>query len=105
MLTMVSEFRAAGFLPDALLNYLALLGWSVAADRDIAAREELIERFDIADIKKSPSAFDYNKLEYLNGWYLRQLPLERLAELVEPYLAEVGLPTDCWRCCRSCRSG
>ena len=71
-----------------------LLGWSVAADRDIAPREELIERFDIADIKKSPSAFDYNKLEYLNGWYLRQLPLERLAELVEPYLAEAALPTE-----------
>ncbi|MCB0077359.1 MAG: glutamate--tRNA ligase [Anaerolineales bacterium] len=94
LLTMVHEFREAGFLPEAMLNYLALLGWSVGADKDIATVEEMIQLFDIHNIKKSPSAFDYNKLEYLNGWYIRQLPPKVLATKLLPYLEAAGLEVD-----------
>ncbi len=106
-LTMVSEFRDAGYLPEALLNYLALLGWSVAADRDIAERAEMIEKFDIQDIKKSPAAFNYEKLEYMNGWYIRQLPIDELAQRVRPFWKKRGSPPTrraSRRCCRWCRS-
>ncbi|MDQ4079040.1 MAG: glutamate--tRNA ligase [Chloroflexota bacterium] len=93
-MTMVHEFREAGYLPQAMVNYLALLGWSVAPDRDIATIEEIIQKFDIHDIKKSPAAFNYEKLEYMNGWYIRQLPVKVLAAKITPFLEEAGLPID-----------
>ncbi|MGH2543151.1 MAG: glutamate--tRNA ligase, partial [Ardenticatenaceae bacterium] len=93
-MTQVGEFREAGYLPQALLNYIALLGWSVAPDRDIATIEEMIEKFDIHDIKKSPAAFDYEKLEFMNGYYIRQLPLRVLAVQITPFLEKAGLPLD-----------
>lgn len=93
-MVMVHEFREAGYLPEALINYLALLGWSVGADRDIATREEMIEKFDITDIKKSNAAFNYEKLLFMNGHYMRQLAVEDLAERVTPFLEAAGLPAD-----------
>ncbi len=89
-ITTVPEFREAGYLPEALLNYIALLGWSVAPDRDIASLDEMIEKFDIHDLKKSPSAFNYEKLDFMNGHYIRQLPVEELARRVTPVLARAG---------------
>jgi glutamyl-tRNA synthetase len=93
-MTMIHEFREAGYLPEAFVNYIALLGWSVAPDRDLAALDEIIEKFDISDIKKSPSAINYEKLEWMNGHYIRQLPLAELAERVAPFLERAGLPAD-----------
>ncbi|HEX8683566.1 MAG TPA: glutamate--tRNA ligase [Ardenticatenaceae bacterium] len=93
-LTMVYEFREAGYLPEAFVNYIALLGWSFSADEEIATLDELVEKFNIYDIKVSPSAMNYEKLEWMNGYYIRQLPVEELAERVAPFLERAGLPTD-----------
>jgi glutamyl-tRNA synthetase len=93
-MTMIHEFREAGYLPEAMFNYISLLGWSPGAEDDIVTREVMIERFNVADIKSSPAKFDYEKLEFINGWYIRHTPLEKLAEWVTPYLAKAGLPTD-----------
>jgi glutamyl-tRNA synthetase len=93
-MTMVHEFREAGYLAEALVNYIATLGWSVGPDRDIASLEEMIEKFDIADIKKSSAAFNYEKLLHINGHYMRQLDLEDLAKRVTPFLEDAGLPVE-----------
>lgn len=93
-LVMVHEFREAGYLPEAMFNYVALLGWSVSPDRDLAGVEEMIEKFDVADIKKSNAAFNYEKLLYMNGYYMRQLAVDDLARRVVPFLEAAGLPTD-----------
>ncbi len=92
-LTMVHEFREAGYIPEAMINYLALLGWSIAPDRDIGSLEEMIEKFDIADIKRSSAAFNYEKLLFMNGYYIRQLPIEDLAQRVMPFIEAAGYST------------
>jgi glutamyl-tRNA synthetase len=93
-MTMIHEFRAAGYLPEAMFNYISLLGWSPGPDEDIVSREEMVKRFDVEDIKASPAKFDYEKLEFINGWYIRRTPVEILAELVAPFLEKAGLPAD-----------
>jgi len=91
--TALSEFRDNGILPEAMLNFLALLGWSRGEQdaEEILSREELIERFDIASVNKSGAVFDLEKLEWMNGHYLRSTPLEKLVELALPYLRQSGL--------------
>ncbi|HVE75890.1 MAG TPA: glutamate--tRNA ligase, partial [Actinomycetota bacterium] len=86
----VKEFREGGYLPEALMNYLALLGWGTAEDT-IMQSPELIERFRIEDVHSSPARFDHAKLEWMNGEYIRLLPLEDLATRLEPWLAKEGL--------------
>lgn len=93
-LTMLHEFREAGYVPEAMFNFIALLGWAVAPDRDIATVEEMIEKFDVADIKKSPAAFNYEKLDFMNGYYIRHLAVEDLAKRVVPFLEAAGLSSD-----------
>lgn len=93
-MTMIHEFREAGYLPEAMFNYIALLGWSPGAEEDIVTREEMVKRFEVADIKASPAKFDYDKLEFMNGWYIRQLPIEDLAHRVTPFLVAAGLPVE-----------
>ncbi len=77
-----------GYLPDAIINYLALLGWSPATDQEIYTMEELIENFDISRISKSPAIFDIDKLTWMNGVYLRNMDEETYYETVRPYLEE-----------------
>jgi glutamyl-tRNA synthetase len=67
----VEEFRVAGFIPEALVNYLALLGWSYDDHTEIMSRDELVERFSLERVGKSAATFDYEKLTHLNGIYLR----------------------------------
>jgi glutamyl-tRNA synthetase len=86
----VDEFRAKGYLPAALLNYLALLGWSFDDRTTIMSREELVERFTLERVSKSPAIFDYAKLEWLNGMYLRALPAGEYADALVAYLREQG---------------
>ncbi|MGH2704685.1 MAG: glutamate--tRNA ligase [Actinomycetota bacterium] len=88
--TSLSEFRTAGYLPEALRNYLALLGWGTAEDTILTA-EELVARFDIEDVHPSPAIFDFAKLDWLNGEYIRALSDEELARRLEPFLARAGL--------------
>lgn len=92
--TSVDEFRKQGYLPEALINYVAMLGASYEEDRDLYSIEELARLFDVKKINKAPAVFDYAKLEWFNGQYIRQKTLEELAGLVSPYLASAGLVSE-----------
>jgi glutamyl-tRNA synthetase len=91
--TSVDEFRWQGYLPDALVNFLALLGWAPGEgeDREIFSREELIERFDIHHINLSPAVFSYQKLDWLNGQYIRAMSPDALLQALVPFWANAGL--------------
>ena len=82
----VMQYRDDGFLPEALVNYLARLGWS-HGDEEKFSREQLTEWFDLAHVSKSPARFDHDKLQWLNHEYIREADNLRLAELVAPFLA------------------
>jgi len=90
----VEEFRAAGFIPEALLNYLALLGWSYDDHTEVMSRDELIERFSLDRVGKSAATFDYEKLTHMNGLYLRALPPGDYADRLVAYLREQGYDWD-----------
>jgi glutamyl-tRNA synthetase len=90
----IDEFREAGYLPEALMNFLALLGWSYDDKTTIMSREELIERFSLDRVQSSPATFDYQKLEWMNGVYLRALSPEDFAERLVAYLEEQGYEWD-----------
>lgn len=77
-----------GFLPEAVVNYIALLGWSPEENREIFSLEELIEKFDYRRISKSPAVFDIGKLRWMNGEYLKAMDEERFYELALPYLTK-----------------
>ena len=92
--TSVEEFRAQGYIPEALVNFLALLGWSYDDKTTIMSRDELIERFSLDRVVSSPATFDYEKLDWLNGMYLRALaPDEYAGELVR-FLRDEGYAWD-----------
>jgi glutamyl/glutaminyl-tRNA synthetase len=90
----VAEFREAGYLPETLLNYLALLGWSYDDRTTIMSREELVERFTLDRVSASPAIFDYGKLEWMNGVYLRELAPDEFADRLVAYLRETGFEGD-----------
>ncbi|MET7799721.1 glutamate--tRNA ligase [Streptomyces decoyicus] len=79
-------YRERGFLPEGLLNYLALLGWSFSADQDIFSVPELIEKFDIADVNANPARFDLKKAEAINADHIRQLDVKDFITACEPWL-------------------
>jgi glutamyl-tRNA synthetase len=85
----VQELRAAGFLPEAVRNYLALLGWG-AGDDAVMSTEQLIERFALERVSRNPAQFDETKLRWMNGVYIRGLPVEELARRVGEYLDREG---------------
>lgn len=87
----IGEFREKGYLPEALFNFLSLVGWSPKDEREIMSREEIISLFDISDVNKSSAVFDIEKLNWMNGKYIRDADLERIMELSIPYLQEAGL--------------
>lgn len=86
----ILAYREAGYLPQALRNYLVRLGWSYG-DQEIFTLEEMIEKFDLSRVSKSPARFDPDKLLALNAYYIRQETTERLAELVKPFLAQLEI--------------
>jgi glutamyl-tRNA synthetase len=83
-----------GFLPEGLTNYLALLGWSIAEDRDVFSTAELVEAFDVTRVSANPARFDLKKAEAINATHLRALPVEEFISRVTPYLAGAGLVAD-----------
>lgn len=93
-LVMVHEFRDAGYLPEAMFNFLALLGWSYSEQEDLFTREQAIAAFAIERISKSPAVFSYDKLSWMNGVYIRQLSVEDLAQRLAPVLARAGIRVD-----------
>ena len=84
----VSDFRARGILPEAMVNYLALLGWGPPDGVEVRPLDEIIELFRLDQVNSAPAFFDEKKLEAINGDYLRALPVEEFLERVEPFLAE-----------------
>ena len=90
----VEEFRARGYLPEAIVNYLALLGWSLDAETTVIPPEELVRHFTLDRVGASGATFDYQKLEWLNGVYLRDLPPEEYAHRLVGYLREQGFDGD-----------
>jgi glutamyl-tRNA synthetase len=90
----VAEFREHGYLPEALFNFLALLGWSFDDKTTVMSRDEIMERFTLERVGASPAVFDYDKLDWLNGVYLRALPPEEVSDRLVTYLRERGLDWD-----------
>ena len=78
-----------GFIPEAVVNYVALLGWSPESEREIFSLEELVKEFDYHRISKSPAVFDMVKLRWMNGEYIKAMDFDRFYELAEPYLKKV----------------
>ena len=89
--TAVREFREAGYLPEALINYVSLLGWSYDDTREFFAKEELERLFSLERLNKAPAVFDYKKLDWFNGQYIRQKEAVDLAKLLLPYLVKAGV--------------
>nr|MBA3728980.1 glutamate--tRNA ligase [Actinomycetota bacterium] len=90
----VEWFKERGFLPEALVNYLALLGWSYDESTTFFSREELVDRFDLSRVSHNPAAFDMQKLEWMNGHYIREATDTRLTEVVTEALRGGALVPD-----------
>jgi nondiscriminating glutamyl-tRNA synthetase len=88
--TAVMAYREEGFIPEAFVNYLSLLGWSTGTEEEVLSLTELCERFDLSTVNRSGAVFDRERLEWLNGQWIRRLPVEDLIERLRPFLkAEV----------------
>ncbi|MBI4438050.1 glutamate--tRNA ligase [Candidatus Uhrbacteria bacterium] len=93
----VEEYLTKGYLPEALLNYVALLGFNPTGDREIYTLRELIEAFDLSKVNKSGAVFDVQKLDWMNGMYIRSMDLGTLMERAEPFLGGAGKALDAER--------
>ena len=89
--TAVDDFRIAGYLPEALMNFIALLGWAPDGETTIMSPDELVERFTLDRVGSSPATFDYEKLDWMNGVHLRALAEEDYAGRLIAYLREQGI--------------
>ncbi|MFA6934157.1 MAG: glutamate--tRNA ligase [Sphaerochaetaceae bacterium] len=89
--TSVRDFREQGYLPEALLNYVSLVGWSFDGQREFFSKEELSQVFTLEKINKAPGVFDYKKLDWFNGQYIRLKTDEELARLLVPFMEKAGL--------------
>ena len=90
----VGDFLKKGYLPEALINFLALLGWSPENEQEIFSMDELIEAFDLSRINKSGAVFDRAKLDWMNAHYIKELPIEELTGRMIPYLLDAGYITE-----------
>ncbi|MGX7149697.1 glutamate--tRNA ligase [Enterococcus ureasiticus] len=90
ILQFIEQYRELGYLPEAMFNFTALLGWSPVGEEEIFSQDELIKIFDPERLSKSPAAFDGKKLEWVNNQYMKQLDLDVLTEMCLPYLVAEG---------------
>ncbi len=90
----IDDFRSAGYLPAAMMNFLALLGWSYDDRTTIMSRDELIERFSLDRVGASPATFDHKKLEWMNGVYIRAMSVDEFGDALATYVRERGLDWD-----------
>jgi len=88
--TAVADYRTVGYLPEAFVNYLALLGWSPGDNRELLSPHELIEAFDVSRVRKAAAQFDQQKLDWLNSQHIKRTPVERLTELFAERLKAKG---------------
>ncbi|MBS1257772.1 MAG: Glutamate--tRNA ligase 2 [Candidatus Scalindua arabica] len=98
--TSVTEYRENGYLPDALVNFIALLGWSPGHDQELLTRQEMTEKFTLKRVNKTSARFDYTKLDWMNSKYIQDLPVEDLVSKLRPYIKDANLDngtfTDEW---------
>ncbi len=94
----ISEYADMGYLPEAIFNFIALLGWSPPTNKEILSHDEMIEQFDTKRLTKAPSMFDKEKLAFINSKYIKALDVETLARLAKPYLekASIAIPSEDW---------
>lgn len=94
----IAEYKEMGYLPEALFNFISLLGWSPADNQEIMTKDQIIERFDPARLNKAPAMFDKDKLAFINSKYIKMLSVDQLAEKCKPYLekAEITIHSDAW---------
>jgi nondiscriminating glutamyl-tRNA synthetase len=88
---MVKDFIAAGYLKDALINFIALLGWNAGTDQEVYTRDELMKQFSLENVHKAGAVFDVDKLDWINGVYIRELSIDKFMEICLPYLEDAGL--------------
>ncbi len=89
--TSVTDYRTKGYLPDALVNFIALLGWSPGKDQELMTRQEMIEKFTLKRVNKTSARFDYTKLDWMNSKYIQDLPVENLVSELRPYIKDANL--------------
>lgn len=90
ILQFIEQYRELGYLPEAMFNFITLLGWSPVGEDEIFSQEELIKLFDTKRLSKSPAAFDPKKLEWVNNHYIKAMDLDKLTELCLPFLIKAG---------------
>lgn len=88
--TSVDQYRNLGYLPEAIVNFLALLGWAPAGEQELFTGEELIEQFSMDRVAKNPAVFDIDKLNWINAQYIKKLPPDQLLALTLPHLIKAG---------------
>lgn len=86
----MEQYRHLGYLPEALMNFLVLLGWSPEGEEEIFTKEQMIEQFSLERVSKSPSVFDIHKLNWMNNHYIKQTPTSRMVELCIPHMQQAG---------------
>lgn len=89
-ITSVTTYRDEGYLPEALVNYLAILGWASKTGEEIFSVDEISEQIDLEELSSSPAVFDFQKLKWMNGIYIRKHPLHELTDLFIPYIEKAG---------------
>ena len=89
--TSVTDYRTKGYLPDAIVNFIALLGWSPGHDQELLTRQEMIEKFTLKRVNKTSSRFDFTKLDWMNSKYIQNLPVGNLVSELKPYIKDANL--------------
>ncbi|MHC4138672.1 MAG: glutamate--tRNA ligase [Planctomycetota bacterium] len=89
--TSVTDYRTKGYLPDAIVNFIALLGWSPGHDQELLTRQEMIEKFTLKRVNKTSSQFDFTKLDWMNSKYIQNLPVGNLVSELQPYIKDANL--------------
>lgn len=94
----ISEYKTSGYLPEAMFNFIALLGWSPPIDQEILTKQQFIDYFDGTRFVKAPSMFDRDKLKFINSKYIKSLSVEDLSHLIKPYLIahQIEIKNDTW---------
>ena len=87
----LSDYHKNGYLPEALVNFMVLLGWNPGTEKEVFTLSQLVKEFSIEKVQRSGAVFNMQRLDFLNGLYIREKPIERLTELCVPYLKEAGL--------------
>lgn len=91
LIQFVEQYKELGFLPEAVINFVVLLGWSPEGEEEIFSKKDLINQFSVDRVSKSPAVFDLNKLYWMNNYYIKTAPLNKIIELCLPHLKKAGL--------------